>query len=236
MRGRIACATVAAVWIAAVPVAVSAVPHMSDGLPAAVERFLNRAQTPLVSYRALRKMSASNQRYNLSGWLHVRTEFDPEQGFQYEVLTEGGSKAIRNRVLRKVLERERRAREPGEAGRAALTTENYQFGGAAMEEDGLMRIAIHARRKEELLVDGSIVVVWPDAQLVLIEGRLARNPSIWTRRVDIVRRYGVINSVRVPLETQSTAQIMLAGSSSFTMCYDYEMVNGAAVEARMSCS
>ena len=234
MRGRLACVAAAAVWIAAASSGIAAVPHAS-GPPAAAERFRNHIQPPLVSYRALRNLSASNKRHNVSGWLHVRTEFDVERGFQYEILAEGGSGTIRNRVLRKVLDREKRAREASEAAGAALTAENYQFGEAALEEDGLMRIAIFARRKEELLVNGSIVVTSPDAELVRVEGRLARNPSIWTRRVDIVRRYGVINGVRVPLETLSTAQIMLVGTSSFTMCYDYEMVNGTAVEGRMSC-
>jgi hypothetical protein len=234
MRGRLACAAATAVWIAAAPSGIAAVPHAS-GPPVAAERFLNHTQPPLVSYRALRKLSASNKRYNVSGWLHVRTEFDVERGFRYEILAEGGSGAIRNRVLRKVLEREKRAREASQAARAWLTAENYQFGEAAVEEDGLVRIAVSARRKEELLVNGSIVVTSPDAELVRIEGRLARNPSVWTRRVDIVRRYGVVNGVRVPLETLSTAQIMLVGTSSFTMCYDYEMVNGTAVESRMSC-
>ena len=64
-------------------------------------------------------------------------------------------------------------------------------------------------------------MTWPDADLVRIEGRLARNPSIWTRRVEIVRRYGVIGSVRVPLDMLSTAQIRLVETSSFTMCYDH---------------
>ncbi len=227
-------AIAAAVWSAAAPSGIAAAPRAS-GLSAVAERFLNSTPPPLVSYRALRKLSASNKRYNASGWLHVRTEFDAERGFQYEILAEGGSGTIRNRVLRKVLEREKRAREANETARAALTAENYQFGEAAAEEDGLMRIAIVPRRKEELLVNGSIVVTSPDAELVRIEGRLARNPSVWTRRIDIVRRYGIINGVRVPIETLSTAQIMLVGTSTFVMCFDYEMVNGADVDAR-SCS
>ena len=66
---------------------------------------------------------------------------------------------------------------------------------------------------------------------VRIEGRLAASPSFWTRRVDIVRRYGRVGGVRVPLGVESVAQVRIAGLSELTMTYQYEMVNGQPVDA-----
>ena len=101
-----------------------------------------------------------------------------------------------------------------------------------LERGGLDdRLKSVARRREELLVDGTILVTSAEADLVRIEGRLAKNPSIWTKRVDIVRRYERVNGVRVPVEMSSTADVLIVGHSSFTMRYDYESVNGVPVGA-----
>lgn len=226
---------VAAAWIAAGAGGAASIQDQKADPSSSVNRFLTQPDTPLSSYRALRWLSASNKRYGATGWIEVRTEFDAERGMRYEILDEGGSGYIRNRVLRKVLERESRARSAGEAERAALTLANYQFGAPAHEGDGLVRVAILPLRNEELLVNGSIVLTSPGDDLIRIEGRLAKNPSIWTRRVEVVRRYGRINGVRVPLDTLSTANVMVAGTSTFSMCYDYESINGAPVVPRGSC-
>jgi hypothetical protein len=64
---------------------------------------------------------------------------------------------------------------------------------------------------------------------VRVEGRLAKNPSFWTKRVDVVRRYERLSGVRVPTRLDSVAQIRFAGTSTFSMTFEYEMVNGLAV-------
>ena len=62
-----------------------------------------------------------------------------------------------------------------------------------------------------------------------MEGRLAKNPSFWTKRVEVVKHYRRIGGLRVPVRVESTAQMRLAGTSTLTMTYDYEMINGVTV-------
>ena len=66
-------------------------------------------------------------------------------------------------------------------------------------------------------------------QAVRVEGRLAKNPSFWIKRVEVVKQYGRIAGHRVPVRVDSTAQMRLAGTSTLTMTYDYEMINGITV-------
>jgi hypothetical protein len=193
--------------------------------------FENDDSPPLCSFSGVRHLTASNTRYKVTGWLDAQTELDPIKGFHFTVIGEGGSGLIRTRVLKKALEREAMARQERELGRAALTRANYAFGESMPDEMGLLRINIQPRRREELLVDGTILVTSPEADLVRIEGRLAKNPSFWTKRVDIVRRYERVNGVRVPVEMSSTADVLVVGHSSFTMRYDYATVNGVPVGA-----
>ena len=60
--------------------------------------------------------------------------------------------------------------------------------------------ARHGFGQSPLEVQADRLVV-DDRDLVWIEGRLAKTPSCWARRVDIVRTSGRIDGHRVPLET-----------------------------------
>jgi hypothetical protein len=197
-----------------------------------VSRFLARRDAPVTAYRALRRLEARNERFHVDGWLEAMTELSPEAGFSYQVVREGGSGYIRNKVLRAALEGEKKMIRDGEPTRAALTMENYEL---AMEEitdpDGLVRLIARPRRKDTLLIDGRLFVTPDDADLVRVEGRLSKNPSFWTREVTIVRRYGRIAGVRVPVSLESVAKVRIAGRSSLSMTYRYEMVNGEILAA-----
>jgi len=86
-------------------------------------------------------------------------------------------------------------------------------------------------RHDITLIDGAVYITDTDADLVRVEGRLAKNPSFWTRRVDVVKQYARVGGLRVPIRIESTAQIRFAGTSTMTMTYDYEMINGVNVGA-----
>jgi hypothetical protein len=180
-------------------------------------------------------LRASNEKRRISGWLEALTEVDPEGEFRYHVTAEGGSTYIRNKVLRKVLATEQAVHERRDQRLAALTLDNYAFGDAVVDHDGFHQIRIVPRRRAEMLVNG-VMVLDGNADLVRVEGRLSKNPSFWTRRVDVVRRYRRTNGVRVAVEMSSTAHVLVVGESTFTMCIDYETINGQPADIRTSCS
>ncbi len=97
--------------------------------------------------------------------------------------------------------------------------------------DGQARLFITPKRKDMLLVDGAVVVAAADADLMQVEGRLSKTPSFWTRSVDIVRRYARVGGIRVPVVTESTANVRIAGRSAFKMTYTYQMINGREIPA-----
>jgi hypothetical protein len=194
-------------------------------------KFLDSPAQPLTQFRAVRHLEATNQRFKKHGWMDVHTELSSDGRFSFEVLAEGGSSYIRKKVLLPSLESEREIVSRGDARRAALTTSNYEITSEEPVGSGLVRLTLKPLRNEMTLVDSALFVTAMDADLVRVEGRLARNPSPWTRRVDIVRRYGRVGGVRVPLGVESIAQIRIAGRSEMTMTYQYEMVNGHVVAA-----
>jgi len=195
-----------------------------------VQRFLSHPDEKLTQYRAKRHLQARNERFNKEGWMDAWTELDPAKGFQFTIIAEEGSGLIRNRVLRRALEAEQEALSQGEVGKSAISAANYQIAfGDHDGKSGLDRLRIIPLRKDRMLVEGTISVLATDGELVRIEGRLAKTPSFWTNRVDIVRRYGRVEGVHVPVSIESTANLKIAGDSVFSMTYTYESVNGRRV-------
>jgi hypothetical protein len=193
-----------------------------------LDRFLAGAgQRRPVPYRAVRRLEATSAKLNASAWVEALTEFDPKKGLRIRILNESGSGRIRG-ALRDVLDGEREATLPGKSSNAALTAENYSFQPGAVDADGLVALRVTPRRRDAALVNGTIYVTAANADLVRVEGRLAKSPSFWTRSVDVVRHYGRRAGRQVPIEVQSLADVKIVGPTEFVMKYEYESVNGQA--------
>jgi hypothetical protein len=194
-----------------------------------VEQFLTRRDEPS-SYCAVRRMDAENPGTGRSGWLQARTEFRPDVGFRYEILAEGGSEAIRSRVLRAVLEGEREMVARGGITRSAIATSNYGFRLDGVDSTGLVKVLLSPRRNEPALVNGAMFLSPGDGELVRVEGRLAKSPSFWVQRVDIVRSYQRIEGALLPVAVESVAHVRFFGTSTLRMTYEYSEVDGRAVQ------
>jgi hypothetical protein len=199
---------------------------MPAGVQPALERFLARPDEPITQYRARRTLEGHNPRFKMDGAIEAITELSANGRFSYTIVSETGSDYIRDRVLRPLLETEAKVLASGDPSRSALTTDNYEIGGGELAEPGIVKLFAKPRRKEVSLIDGAVFITSADSDLVRVEGKMAKNPSFWTTRVNLVRRYDRIGGVRVPVRLDSTAQIRFAGESSLTMIYDYEMING----------
>jgi len=194
-----------------------------------IARFLSSEDAPLTGYRAFRTLEAETRGGKMRARLTAWTSLDPAQGFQYSVVDETGSGVIRGKVLHAALEAERTLTATGEADKGALSASNYEFSVEPGDEEGLVRVAIHPKRRETMLLDGRVFLTESGADLARVEGYLVKRPSFWTREVHVVRRYERIRGIRVPVSMQSTARVLVAGRSTFSMTYEYESINGVRV-------
>jgi hypothetical protein len=69
-----------------------------------------------------------------------------------------------------------------------------------------------------------------DGDLLRVEGRLAKNPSFWVTRVDVVRSYRRVNGVLMPVALETNAQLRLFGSSALRMTYRYSHIDDRVVD------
>ena len=213
----------------AIAIALLALMSAAQGGPTPLQRFLARGEEPPVEYRALRRLEAHNPKFNQNAWMVAWTEYDHVNGFRFTIVSEGGSGYIRSKVLRAALEGEQKIWANREPQKASFTNDNYTFDAGEQSADGLASVTVKARRKDVLLVDGSIFVQPSDGDLARIEGRLSKSPSFWTRRVDVVRRYQRMAGMRVPVSIESVAHVLVAGRSTFKMTYEYETISGQHV-------
>jgi hypothetical protein len=212
------------VWIAA-----------SDEAPAGrsllIDRFLVRAEPPLERYEGRRVMLARNARFKKEAWLKVEVQFNRTTGFTYHLVASGGSSLVLRRVLIPSLEEEAELWRRGDPDRYGLTVHNYEFAGTA-PADGIAwnetPIAIRPRRPHHLLVNG-LLVLSDEGDLLRVQGRLAKSPSFWVSRVDVVRRYGRLQGVRVPLELETVAHVRFAGQSEMRIMHLYDSINDQRV-------
>lgn len=194
-----------------------------------VRRFLDGAGSPLMSYRARRTLEATTRGGRMQGRLAAWTWVGDDGRFGYQVIEESGSALIRDRVLRAALDAEQKITNEHEGFRGALSEANYDFEAALGSGATLVPITLRPKRRDALLLQGEVLVTEHDGDLVLVRGRLVKRPSFWTRRVDVLREYGRVEGVRVPLRMESVASVLVVGTSRFSMTYDYELVNGRAV-------
>lgn len=206
--------------------------HASIGKPVTdaaqhpvLQRFFATPQIAPRQLTVLRHLEARNDHFDKDAWMDVRIEADTS-AFRYTILDEGGSGYIRSKVFRSALQTEQKLWAAGEPDKAAFTFDNYQFDDRGAEATGLFWLGVTPRRKDMLLVNGSIFLRPDDGDLVRIEGSLAKTPSFWTKRVDIIRHYARIGGVRLPVWMQSTAAVRIAGRSTYTTTYHYLSVNG----------
>ena len=157
------------------------------------------------------------------------TQYDPAAGFTYSIIAQGGSERIRRRVLEKVLEAEQENSTRAEWRKGNLSRANYEFNFGGHAGDGMLKMQLTPRRKDSRLVLGSALLTAKSGNLVRVEGRLSRSPSIWVRWVNVARSYAPIAGAMMPVAIESTADVRIAGMSMFSMTYDYEMVDGHAV-------
>jgi hypothetical protein len=213
--------------VATLVVAAIAVGKAESEADRPADRFPSLREQPLKQYRAYRRMHARSEHFNQEAWLEAWTEMD-QSGFRYNIVSESGSDYIRTKVLKAVLKREQELIAEGDCQRSEITPDNYDFEDAS-EANGERYVTLKPKRKDVLLVDGRMVLSPDGRELLRVEGRLSKNPSFWTSLVNVIRHYARVDGVRVPIATESTAKVKLAGTSYLDVNYEYETINGRPV-------
>lgn len=188
------------------------------------------------AYRAFRRLEAGIPGSSKNGWLEAWTTFEPGKGFTFEVIREGGSEYVRNKILRHVLVSEQQLIAQNFPLRAPLVSSNYEFADGGMTSTGQQRVMLKAARKSDGIVNGSLLFEPGTGAVTRIEGRLVKSPSFWVRDVDVTWSYAQLDGHVLPVEMTSAARVRMFGQSTFRMTYTYVSIAGHPTGALQTAS
>jgi hypothetical protein len=153
----------------------------------------------------------------------ARMTYSSQGGKSFEVKSESGSKFLRNRVLRKILESEVAAAQPSTRQESAITPENYVFrllpGENPTDSDNYVLEAI-PKKKAKFLFVGKIWVDRKDFAITRVEGKPAVNPSWWIKQASILQTYRKVGDFWMYDTNESTSKIRIGGKAILRIRYE----------------
>jgi hypothetical protein len=166
-----------------------------------------------LEYRGLGSFSAD---------MVVEVQYDAPGTKHFRVISQHGSKLIRNKVFKKLLEAEQEATNPAAQRQTALSRENYEFrllGDAEMKGRHCYVLGVSPHTNNKFLYRGKVWIDSKDFAVVQIDGEPAVNPSFWIRRTTIHHEYTKLGEFWLPLENRSISNMKVGGTSTLTINY-----------------
>lgn len=177
----------------------------------------------LRSYSSVRQYTLDYRGFPSGRHANMRVRAVLENGQKrLEIIDESGSKLLRDRVLRKLIENESQADSAAERASTALNLDNYSFHlvGTELAGDRMCYVLdVTPRRSHRLLYVGRI---WVDAReyaLVRIDASPAKNPSFWITETRIEHEYAKFGLLWLPAHNHSVSKIRLGGEAVLDIDY-----------------
>jgi len=167
-----------------------------------------------------------------SATMQVKAIYQAPGTKRFTVLSESGSKLLRDHVLHKLLESEAdSANDPKNRKAIEVTTENYRFAWEGCESaNGRMqyKMAIAPLRQNKYLYRGFIWIDAQDFAVTRIEAEPAESPSLLIKRTRIHHQYEKIGEFYLPSLNQTISDMRLGGKAVLTIRYHNYKLQTAA--------
>ena len=158
----------------------------------------------------------------------VHAFFESPDTKSFTVVAESGSKLIRERVFRKLLESEKEAARPETRSHLLLNRDNYDFALLTYEHPeigGQYVLQVTPKSRSKYVYHGKVWVDDTDFAVTRIDAEPAQNPSFWTKRSQIHHDYKKVDGFWLPTYNESVSDIRLGGHATLTIEYkDYKVM------------
>ena len=182
----------------------------------------------LYNYTVTRRYVLDNLRFHKNGEIIVQMNYVHPGIKEFEVISEKGSKTVRNQVIRKLIDAEAEtARDSSRSSQTRMTTANYEFtlvGTEPLDARTCYVLEASPKTANKYLIRGRIWVDTEDFAIARIEGSPAKNPSIWTRKIEFVHRYEKFGPFWLAVSNVSKAEARIFGQTDVNIEYfDYKI-------------
>jgi hypothetical protein len=176
----------------------------------------------LKHYRTVRHYQVEYSGFSarIAARMDVEVNYDASSGKRFRVLSQSGSKALCEKVLKRAVDSEQEAAKDKEA--TALTQANYKFDLTGSETLGgrpTYILNVEPLVANKFLYRGKIWVDAVDFALVKMEVEPARNPSFWISRTRIRQTYAKTGSFWLPEQNRSESKVRIGGTAVLLIDY-----------------
>lgn len=147
---------------------------------------------------------------------------------EFKVVSEEGSKFLRQRVLRELVKAERENGDKGNYKRSAITPENYEFRLMDVQRTPTREffvLEVVPKTENKFLFRGRIWVDGKDFAIVRIEGEPAKNPSWWITKVNMQHSYEKWGDFWLPARNETITDVRIFGRALLTIGYEDYVLN-----------
>lgn len=180
----------------------------------------HRRDQLLTGYQVSRRYHLKNELANKEALMQVEVTFRAPAEMTFAIRAQEGSGLLARRVFGRMMEGEQESLQPDQKRRSAMTPENYDFrleGVETLQGRPAYKLGITPRREDTFLFSGRIWVDAEDFAVVHAEGRPAKRPSFWTRKIDFRRTFKKVGPFWLPHRTESVTEVFLFGTSWATI-------------------
>lgn len=199
-----------------------------------VQKNAERAKA-LESYRGKRVYELEYKGFpkTLHAEMVVEMTYNAPGRKEFKIVSEGGSKWIVKRVLKRLTDEETEAQGAATRQSVELSPRNYEFTSLEIQTGGgcAYVLGIQPKVANKFLYRGRIWVDDRDFAVCRIEAEPAKNPSMWIIKTEIHHQYQKFDDFWLPLKNESVSNLRLGGRATLTITYqDYEINGGHAVK------
>ena len=170
---------------------------------------------------------------HLAASMEVEATYDIHSGKTFRILSESGSHALSEKVLKRAVDSEREASRDSKA--TALIPANYAFtllGEEPVEGRSAYILQVEPHAPSKFLYRGKIWVDAADFAVAKIEASPAKNPSFWITRTLIQQTFVHTGGFWLPARNRSETHVRVGGKAVFTIDYgSYQLQPQVALAA-----
>jgi hypothetical protein len=153
----------------------------------------------------------------------VKTDYRPETGKSYQVLSQSGSALIRRLGLEPLLEREKEINLPSNVSHAWITSANYNMklkpGTQMLDGRECLEFAISPKEKAPNLIEGSAWMDAKDYTIARLEGMASKAPSVFAGQTHMLRNYAYVDGFSMATHARAESTTFLYGKTVVTIDY-----------------
>lgn len=146
---------------------------------------------------------------------------------EFTIVSENGSEAVRNRVLKPLMDVEVETAVGKNRLAGSIIPANYYFqllGEETIDTHLCYLLQVTPKRVDKYLFLGKIWIHATEFSIVRISGQAARSPSFWISRIDFTRNYRKVGDFWLPARNESQTQVRFFGRNILTIDYGiYDM-------------